>query len=70
MAGVSCHFDHLTGKTVMGQQVLTLGYASEEVFLPLDNQLYISQKNIQPRILSWMVFRVRYYFFLARRNEA
>jgi hypothetical protein len=47
MAGVSCHFDHLTGKTVMGQQVLTLGYASEEVFLPLDNQLYISQKNIQ-----------------------
>ena len=48
MAGVSCHFDHLTGKTVMGQQVLTLGYAtSEEIFLPLDNQLYISQKNIQ-----------------------
>ncbi|MCH9659867.1 MAG: transposase [Bacteroidetes bacterium] len=47
MAGVSCHFDHLTGRTVMGQQVLTLGYASEEVFLPLDNQLYISQKNIQ-----------------------
>lgn len=47
MSGVSRHFDHLTGKTVMGQQVLTLGYASEEVFLPLDNQLYISQKNIQ-----------------------
>lgn len=47
MAGVSCHFDHLTGRTVIGQQVLTLGYASEEVFLPLDNQFYISQKNIQ-----------------------
>lgn len=47
MAGVSCHFDHLTGRTVMGQQVLTLGYATEEVFLPLDNQIYISQKKIQ-----------------------
>ena len=23
MAGVSCHFDHLTGRTVMGQQVLS-----------------------------------------------
>jgi DDE superfamily endonuclease len=47
MAGVSCHFDHLTGRTVMGQQVLTLGYATEERFLPLDNQIYISQKKIQ-----------------------
>ena len=47
MAGVSCHFDHLTGRTVMGQQVLTLGYATEELFLPLDNQIYISQKKIQ-----------------------
>ena len=47
MAGVSCHFDHLTGRRVMGQQVLTLGYATEEVFLPLDNQIYISQKKIQ-----------------------
>jgi hypothetical protein len=47
MAGVSSHFDHLTGRTVMGQQVLTLGYATEEAFLPLDNQIYISQKKIQ-----------------------
>ncbi|MCK5477391.1 MAG: transposase [Methylococcales bacterium] len=47
MAGVSSHFDHLTGRTVMGQQVLTLGYATEEMFLPLDNQIYISQKKIQ-----------------------
>lgn len=47
MAGVSSHFDHLTGRTVMGQQVLTLGYATEEVFLPLDNQIYISQKKVQ-----------------------
>lgn len=47
MAGVSCHFDHLTGRTVMGQQVLTLGYATEDLFLPLDNQIYISQKKIQ-----------------------
>jgi len=47
MAGVSSHFDHLTGRTVMGQQVLTLGYATEEIFLPLDNQIYISSKKIQ-----------------------
>ncbi|SFN22825.1 transposase [Nitrosomonas communis] len=46
MAGISSHFDHLTGRVVKGQQVLTLGYATEEVFLPLDNELYISQKNI------------------------
>ena len=45
MAGISSHFDHLTGRVVKGQQVLTLGYATEEVFLPLDNELYISQKN-------------------------
>ena len=47
MEGVSCHFDHLTGKTVMGQQTLTLGYAGEDFFLPLDSEIYISQKRIQ-----------------------
>ena len=31
----------------MGQQALTLGYATEEIFLPLDNQIYISSKKIQ-----------------------
>ncbi len=37
MEGVSSHFDHVTGRHVMGQQVLTLGLATEEVFLPLDS---------------------------------
>ena len=43
MEGVSSHFDHVTGRHVMGQQVLTLGLASEEAFLPLDSQIYISE---------------------------
>jgi hypothetical protein len=42
MEGVSSHFDHVTGCHVMGQQVLTLGLATEEAFLPLDSQIYIS----------------------------
>ena len=47
MEGVSRHFDHLTKRTVMGHQVLTLGYATEAVFLPLDSDIYISQKDAQ-----------------------
>ena len=47
MAGVSCHFDHLTGKTVMGQQTLTLGYAGDDFFLPMDSEIYISNSRIQ-----------------------
>lgn len=43
MEGVSSHFDHVTGRHVMGQQVLTLGLATEQAFLPLDSQIYISQ---------------------------
>ena len=43
MEGVSSHFDHVTGRHVMGEQVLTLGLATEEAFLPLDSQIYISQ---------------------------
>ncbi|MCU7881391.1 MAG: transposase [Candidatus Thiodiazotropha sp. (ex Lucinoma aequizonata)] len=36
MKGVSSYFDHVTGRHVMGQQVLTLGLATEEAFLPLN----------------------------------
>jgi hypothetical protein len=43
MEAVSSHFDHVTGRHVMGQQVLTLGLATEEAFLPLDSQIYVSQ---------------------------
>ena len=42
MEGVSSHFDHVAGRHVMGQQVLTLGLSTEEAFLPLDSQIYIS----------------------------
>ncbi len=49
MPGVSSHFDHLTGRCVMGQQVLTLGLASETQFVPLDSEIFISQtKAISP----------------------
>ena len=47
VAGVSRHFDHLTGKTVKGQQVLTLGFATETTFLPLDQDIFIGQKQVQ-----------------------
>ena len=47
MGGVSRHFDHLTGRSVRGQQVLTLGLATESTFLPLDQDIYISSKQVQ-----------------------
>jgi len=47
MEGVSSHFDHVTGRHVMGQQVLTLGLATEDAFLPLDSQIYISKVKVQ-----------------------
>lgn len=45
MEGVSCHFDHTEGRHVMGQQVLTLGLATEELFMPLDSQIYVSESK-------------------------
>jgi SRSO17 transposase len=47
MPGVSSHFDHTTGRHVMGQQVLTLGLSSEEGFVPLDSELFISATKAQ-----------------------
>ncbi len=48
MSGVSSHFDHLTGRCVMRQQVLTFCYASDTQFVPLDNEIFISQIKVQP----------------------
>ena len=48
MPGVSCHFDHLTGRTVMGQQVLTLGLATQDRFVPLDSEIFISASQATP----------------------
>lgn len=48
MPGISSHFDHLTGRCVMGQQILTLGLATEAQFIPLDSEIFISQTKAQP----------------------
>lgn len=42
---VSRHFDHVSNRYVMGQQVLTLGLATDEAFLPLDSQIYIGNSK-------------------------
>lgn len=52
MGGVSRHFDHLTGRSVKGQQVLTLGAATETAFLPLDQDIFISQKQVQAAVFK------------------
>ena len=43
MPGVSSHFDHTSGRKVMGQQVLTLGLSGEDGFVPLDSELFTSE---------------------------
>ncbi len=50
MAGISSHFDHLTGRTVRGEQVLTLGHTTEKSFLPLDSDIFISAKPLATSI--------------------
>jgi len=47
MPGVSSHFDRTSGRHVMGQQVLTLGIASAEGFVPIDSELFISATRAQ-----------------------
>lgn len=50
MEGVSSHFDHVSNTYVMGQQVLTFGLATEESFLPLDSQIFISSKRAHSQV--------------------
>jgi SRSO17 transposase len=47
MPGVSSHFDHTSGRHVMGQQVLTLGLSSAAGFVPIDSELFISETRAQ-----------------------
>jgi len=47
MPGVSSHFDHTSGRKVMGQQVLTLGLSCEAGFVPLDSELFTSGVKAQ-----------------------
>ena len=43
--GVSSHFDHTQTRHVMGQQTLKLGIATPKGMLPIDQQIYISEKK-------------------------
>jgi len=47
MPGFSIHSDHLTSRCVMGQQIFTLGVASDEQFVHVDNEIFISQSREQ-----------------------
>ena len=47
MPGVSSHFDHTSGRKVMGQRVLTLGLSCEAGFVPLDSELFTSGVKAQ-----------------------
>lgn len=47
MPGVCSHFDHTTGRHVMGQQVLTLGLSCTQGFVPIDSELFTGQTNVQ-----------------------
>jgi hypothetical protein len=47
MPGVSSHFDHLTAGCVIGQQIVTLGVANDEQFVPGDNEIFISSSKEQ-----------------------
>jgi len=47
MPGVSSHFDHTLGRSVMGQQVLNLGLSCEYGYVPLDSEIFISDVKAQ-----------------------
>src|SRR5919109_3142761 len=40
--GTSCHYDHTEGKTIRGHQLLQLGLASEQGFVPVEAQIVMS----------------------------
>ena len=45
--GVSSHFDHTTGRCVMGQQLVQLGLTWSGGYIPVDSQIYIGNKHTQ-----------------------
>lgn len=47
---VSSHYDHVSNTYVMGQQVLTLGLATEDSFLALDSQIFVSNSKAHPLV--------------------
>lgn len=50
MEAVSKHFDHVSNTYVMGHQVLTLGLATDECFLALDSQIFISDSQAHKQV--------------------
>ena len=50
MPGISSHFDHTSGRHMIGQQVLTLGLSCDEGFVPLDSELFI--RHSAPQLLG------------------
>jgi hypothetical protein len=67
MEAVSSHFDHVSGSHVMGQQVLTLGLSTDDIFLPLDSQLVISKVKASEQIKPYKDGRS---IMAKRHNEA
>lgn len=47
--GASSHFDHTTGKHVIGHQMLQLVLSCDKGAMPVDQRLYVSGKRIQKR---------------------
>jgi hypothetical protein len=47
MPGISSHFEHLTARCVMGQEIVTLGVTNDEQFVPVDNEIFISSSKEQ-----------------------
>ncbi len=47
VSATSSHFDHTLGKHMMGQQVLEMGLSTPKAYVPLDSQIYISEKKVQ-----------------------
>jgi hypothetical protein len=52
MSGVSSHFEYLTARYVMGQQIATLGVANDAQFVPVDNEIFINGSKEQGAKLS------------------
>ena len=40
---ISSHFEHTEGRNVMGYQILELGFAFEDGFIPSDRQMYVGE---------------------------
>lgn len=48
--GVSKHFDHTEGRCVMGQQLVQLGLSWPGGYIPVDSQIFIGEKKVQPLV--------------------